>query len=224
MAWAANNMMRRSIIFLASIIFSKCDSPKHLNGLYTDGKNIEFKFSDSSKSFEYTVGSEMGILQYAQGTWILINNKLHLSGFNNDDIKTINVESDIRDWKGNLETRLEIHTTSDAVSHVKSNILVNGNYIGAMTKDTVLVFNDRIKTLQIKSYLSHTGLLSSPSLIDTLYSNKIVVDDRSGNKNIILNITIHPYDFKRVKFADTLTLKNNHTIYLNNVKLKRVSK
>ncbi len=88
--------------------------------------------------------------------------------------------------------------------------------------DTAFFSASKVKTIQVKSYLFYTGLLSAKPKIDTLYSQKININnDRSGNKNILLNFSIYQQDFARIILNDTLTVKSNRIIYLGKTKLKK---
>jgi hypothetical protein len=212
-----------TIATLSLLFLGQCTSMKQLNGTYSNGNNIEFKFSGSAKEFEYFLKGEMGTLQYSSGKWELEKDKLHLFGFNDSDIKTLDVKSTIKENVGSNGTKIEIHyNTDNAATYIKSLVLVNDSNAYIITKDTILYLVYKVETIQAKSYLSYTGLLSSSPKIDTLYSSKINVGNgNSENKNIILKFAVHPYDFVRVKLTDTLTVKNSRTLYHDKTKLKK---
>lgn len=217
-------MKRATIIPILSLLFLvQCTNTKQLSGTYSNGNNIEFKFSDSPKEFEYFFRSEMGILQYSNGKWELEKDKMYLFGFNDGNVKTLDVKSEIDKNMHSSGTRIEIHyNTDNAATYIKSLVLVNNINTYIITKDTVLSPDYTVKTIQIKSYLSYSGLLSSRPKIDTLYSSKINVSNESvEHKNIILKFAVHPYDFVRVKLTDTLTVRNRRTMYDNKTKLKK---
>lgn len=203
----------------------RCTTVKQLSGAYHYGNSIEFKFRENPNEFEYFLRSEMGVLQYSTGKWKLNKDKLELLGLDDENLKTLDVESAITKNVSSNGTKVEIHyNTDNATTYIKSVVLINGNKIYTVAKDTMLTPGYKVVTIQVKSYLSYTGLLSSPPKIDTLYSFKMKVDDGSNeNRNVTLKFTVHPYDFVRVKLTDTLTVKNNHTLYYNKTKLKKSS-
>lgn len=204
------------------LFFIGCNTINELKGRYVNGNNIEFRIKDNPKEFEYFLRSEMGTLQYSKGKWELNRDKLYLFGFSHD-VKTLVVESMINKNAGNGVTKVEIHYNPDnATNYIQSVILINDNKIYPIAKDTVFIPDYKVETVQVKSYLSYTGLLSSSLQIDTLYSSKINVGNGSDeSKNIVLNFSVHPYDFARVQLTDTLIVKNRHTLYYNKTKLKK---
>ena len=216
--------MRLPFLILFVLLFIGCNTIKKLNGRYTNGNNVELKIKDRPKDFEYFLRSEMGVLQYSKGKWTLRERKLYLLGFSDEDIKALDVEHVINKNADGNSTRVEIHYSTDkAITYIKSVIVINDSKIYMIAKDTMLTPDYKVETIQVKSYLSYTGLLSSPQKIDTLYSSKIKVSDESNaNKNIVLKFTVHPYDFVRVKLTDTLTVRNSHTLYQNKTKLKEI--
>lgn len=211
-----------TIATLALLFLVQCTTTKQLNGTYSNSNNIEFKFIDSTKEFEYFFRSEMGTLQYSSGKWRLEKGKLQLFGFNDDAIKTLNVESIVSKNLGSNGAKIEVQYNKDnTATYIKSLVLVNNSNAYIITKDTVLSPDYTVETIQIKSYLSYIGLLSSSPKIDTLYSSKINVGNES--KDLVLKFTVHPYDFVRIKITDTLVVKNSHTLYYNKTKLKKSS-
>ena len=165
----------------------------------------------------------MGLLEYSTGKWILEKNKLQLLGFTDDDLKTINVESGIDENRNSDRAQILIHYSTDATTNnfIKTGIVINESIIYFITKDTPVVPNFKTNTIQIKSYLSYTGLLSSNPKIDTLYSKKIKVDNANQAKTIKLQFTVQSGDFSRTKLTDTITVKNNHTLLYHKIKLRK---
>ncbi len=213
-----------TISVLSLLFFAQCASTDQLNGTYSDTKSIEFKFNDSTKMFEYFLRSEMGVLQYSKGGWESYDDKVYLLGLTDNNIKKIDVESVINKNVSSNRTHVEVHCNSDnAVTNIKSIVFINDDKTYVVAKDTVFSLDYKVEVIQVKSYLSYSGLLSSAPKIDTLYSSRINVSSESNEgKSIVLNFVVHPYDFARVKFADTLTVKNNRTLYLNKSKLIKI--
>jgi hypothetical protein len=164
---------------------------------------------------------EMGLLQYSTGEWKLDKNKVYLTGFNDKDRSVLNVETAFANNLNSNGTQVEIfYRTGKAATYIKSVIVINDNTIYEITKDTTLSPEYKVATIQVKSYLSYEGLLSSSPKIDTLYSQKIKVDE-AKDKKITLKFSVNSEDFFRTKLADTITVKNNHTLVYDKIKLKK---
>jgi len=223
------NQMKIIIIttlILSILFFAGCTTCKKLSAMYSDGNNIELRFLDKPNKFEYYFRSEMGVLEYSNGSWQLEKGKLELSGFKDDNINALNVKSVINKNEDNRTSRIEIHYNTDrATTNIKSVILINGNNIYTIIRDTVFSPDYKVETIQVKSYLSYTGLPSSSPKIDTLYSSKMNIGDGANEtKNVVLEFTVQPYDFVRVKLNETLLVKNCRTLYLSKAKLKKFAK
>lgn len=214
--------MKKTIIILTVLpfFFIGCTTLKKLNGKYSDGKHIEFVFTDTPNKFEYYLRSEMGVLEYSTGSWVQNKNQVVLNGFAGSNINSLSYENTTTENTDSKDKVLIRYTPASNLE--KTDVIINDSNVIRVSMDTTFFSAIKIKTIQVKSYLSYTGLLSSPPKIDTLYSSKIKVNDSSGaNKNIVLTFTIHPYDFVRVKFNDTLTVKSNRILYLDKTKLKK---
>ena len=212
------------IFILPVLLFENCNSPHNLSGKYINSyagvSGEEIRFMQQPDKFEYFFRSEMGVLEYSTGSWIRNKNQIILNGFTDNNLKTLNVEDKITDNAGNKSNVLIQYTTKSNI--VKAEVIINDNAVTRISGDTTFFFDFKIKTVQVKSYLSYSGLLSSPPKIDTLYSSRINISGSSESKNIVLKFTVHPYDFARVKFNDTLTVKNSRTLYQKNkTKLKK---
>lgn len=213
-----------TITALSLLFFAQCTTINKLSGTYTDTNNMEFKFNDSNKKFEYFFRSGMGVLQYSKGNWQINNHKLYLQGLSDQNIKMIDVECAINNNVNGGKTQVELHWSNDeAVNNIRSAIVINNNKIYMASRDTVFTLDYIVEVIQVKSYLFYSGLLSSPPKIDTLYSSKINISRGNESKNLVLKFTVHPYDFARIKFSDTLSVKNNRTLYLNKTRLKKVT-
>lgn len=217
--------MRYTIIFILTVLlFENCNSFHHLNEKYGNSyvgvSGEEIKFMQQPNWFEYYLRSEMGVLEYSTGSWVRNKNQIILNGFTNTNIKNLNVENKITD---NADTKdkvfIQYKTTS---SLVKADVFINDNEVIPVSSDTAFFSEFDIKSVQIKSYLSYTGLLSSSPKIDTLYSSKIKVGN-SSNKNIdvVLKFAVNQNDFARIKLTDTITVKKNALLYHNKIKLKK---
>lgn len=214
--------MKKIIIILTVLpfFFIGCTTLKKLNGKYSDGKHIEFVFADTPNKFEYYLRSEMGVLEYSTGSWVQNKNQVILNGFTGSNINSLSYENTTTE---NTDSKDKVFIRYTPASNLeKTDVIINDSNVIHVSMDTTFFSAIKIKTIQVKSYLSYTGLLSSPPKIDTLYSSKIKVNDGSSeNKNIVLTFTVHPYDFARVKFNDTLIVKSNRILYLNKTKLKK---
>ena len=176
---------------------------------------------DRPNRFEYYLRSEMGVLEYSTGSWVRNKNQIILNGFTDNNIKDLNVESTITDNADNKDKVLIQYTTTSNL--VKSDIIINDNAVVRVSSDTTFFSDLKIKVVQIKSYLSYTGLLSSSPKIDTLYSSRIEVDKSSNkNKDVVLKFAVNPNDFARTKLTDTITVKRNALLYHDKIKLKKV--
>jgi hypothetical protein len=214
--------MKKIIIILTVLpfFFIGCTTLKKLNGKYSDGKHIEFVFTDTPNKFEYYLRSEMGVLEYSTGSWVQNKNQVILNGFTGSNINSLSYENTTTKNTDSKDKVLIRYTPASNLE--KTDVIINDSNVIHVSMDTTFFSAIKIKTIQVKSYLSYTGLLSSPPKIDTLYSSKIKVNDGSSeNKNIVLTFTVHPYDFTRVKFNDTLIVKSNRILYLNKTKLKK---
>jgi hypothetical protein len=161
----------------------------------------------------------MGVLEYSTGSWVRNRNQVILNGFADSNIKALNVKSAITDNLNNKDKILIQYRTTSSL--VKSVVVINNDAVVNVSSDTAFFSDLKIKVVQIKSYLSYTGLLSSSPKIDTLYSSKIELDN-NGNKDMVLSFSVNQYDFVRTKLTDTITLKRNALLYHNKIKFKKV--
>jgi len=218
-------MRHTNIIFvLLVLLFENCNSANQLSGRYANsysevsGEEIIF---NQPNRFEYYLKTEMGILEYSAGSWQQNKDKVMLKGFTRENIKVLYAESRITN---NVDSMGRIVVQYVSKSNViKVDIVLNDAEIFHISSDTTLLPSRRIKNIQVKSYLSHAGLLSSPPKIDTLRSSVISVDGESNlSKNVSLKFNINLYDFVRVVLHDTITIKCNHTIlYPNKIKFRK---
>src|ERR1044071_6689471 len=115
-----------TISILVPLLFGGCKPTNELNGNYRNGSNIHFKLMQAPNKFEYFLKGEMGTLQYSSGMWKLEKNKLYLFGFNDDNIKTLDVESVVNKDARSNGSKIEIdYNTDNGVSYIKSLILIN---------------------------------------------------------------------------------------------------
>lgn len=214
-----------AIFILTILLFENCNSVHNLNGRYANSyagvSGEEIRFMQQPNRFEYYLRSEMGVLEYSTGSWVRNKNQIILNGFTDNNIKDLNVESTITDNADNKDKVLIQYTTTSNL--VKSDIIINDNAVVRVSSDTTFFSDLKIKVVQIKSYLSYTGLLSSSPKIDTLYSSRIEVDKSSNkNKDVVLKFAVNPNDFARTKLTDTITVKRNALLYHDKIKLKKV--
>jgi len=214
--------MKKLIIILTALLFFfiGCTTIKKLSGNYHDGKHIEFVFTDAPNKFEYYFRSEMGVLEYSTGSWIRNKNQIILNGFTDSNIKSLNLENKITDNVDNKDKVLVQYIPASNL--VKADVIINNNVVIHISRDTTFFSAIKIKTIQVKSYLSYTGLLSSNPKIDTLYSSKIEVDNSANkNKDVALKFAVGPNDFARTKLTDTITVRNKALLYRSKIKLKK---
>lgn len=214
-----------TIFILTILLFENCNSVHNLNGKYANSyagvSGEEIIFMQQPNRFEYYLRSEMGVLEYSTGSWVRNKNKLILNGFTDSNIKALHVESTITDNTDNKDKMFIQYTTTSNL--VKSDVIVNENAVVRVSNDTAFFSMLKVNTIQIKSYLSYTGLLSSSPKIDTLYSSKIKVDNNSNkNKDVVLKFSVNPCEFARIKLTDTITVKSKALLYRNKIKLKKL--
>lgn len=202
------------ICFFGTVIllFTNCTINKDLTGLYKNG-NAELRFTNHPNTFESYFVGEMGYRDYSAGTWHINNRKLILFGFKNENIKTLDVESNITN---NLEKNKDqiIIQYRNKGTFIKTILVVNNHQVIRILSDTVFFTEERIQTLQVKSYLSFTGFLPSfyPT-IDTLSSQIIKVEfNKESGEIIALKFATKYEDFIRIKLTDTLFVKQNNKL------------
>ena len=201
--------------------FIGCTTIKELSGSYHDGKHIEFKFTEAPNKFEYYFRSEMGVLEYSVGSWVRNKNQLILNGFDDSNIRILNVENEITDNADGNKDKINVQYAT-ANNLAKADIVINDNAVIRVSNDTSFFFPTKIKTVQVKSYLSSRGLLSSSTKIDTLFSSKIEVNNnRNRSKNVVIKFSVSPSEFARVKLTDTIIVKRKALLYRNKIKLEK---
>jgi hypothetical protein len=217
MRYLSNLSLVFTILFLPS-----CGNVHYLNGRYTRHSGVsseEITFTQLPNKFEYYFKSEMGVLNYSTGNWIQNKNQVVLNGFTDTNIKTLKVEKDETvDNTISIDKILIKYSPTEAT--IKTSVVINNTTVISVSRDTSLAYPE-IKTIEVKSYLSYKGLLSSPPKIDTLYSQKIEINNSNHNKIITLKFTVSPEDFVREKLTDTITVKNNHTLLWRKLKLTK---
>ncbi len=215
-----------TIFIFIILLFENCNSVHYLNGRYANSyagvSGEEIIFMQQPNRFEYYLRSEMGILEYSTGSWVRNKNQIILRGFTDSNIKILNVENKITDNADNKsKVSIQYTTTSNII---KADVIINDYTVASVSGDTAFFSDLNIKTVQIKSYLSYTGLLSSSPKIDTLYSSKIEVNNSNNkNKEVVLKFTVNSNDFARTKLTDTITVKKNDLLYHDKIKLKKIA-
>lgn len=215
-------------IILILSIFEGCTSPNHIEGSYTNVffgvAGDEFKFSEEPKKFEYYSRTEGVLRAYSSGTWKQDKRSLFLRGYDNKNINVLDVESTVKNNPN--ENRDEIvvqYKDNHSDTFTKVDVVINGNLQIRIPGDTAFFVDAGVRTLRVKSYLAHEGLLlATPPVIDTLYSLEIKMADPGKYKSILLKPKVDEKDFYRVKFTDTLTLKNRRTLLWHNKQFKKL--
>ncbi|MDB5202995.1 MAG: hypothetical protein JWQ27_2404 [Ferruginibacter sp.] len=219
-------LIMRLVLFIGiEFILFGCKPINNITGRYVNGNTIEFSFKNQPNEFEYFLKSEMGTLQYSKGSWKRDQNNLYLFGYTRTDINTLAVESSTHKNPGDSVNKIEIHYhTENIPSSIKCLMVINDTSEYPFASDTVITPVSKLEKIQVKSYLAYTGLLSSKPGVDTLYADiPGVGKGLNKGETLVLNFTISPYDFQRIPFTDTLTLKNRNTIYAGQTKLSKSS-
>jgi hypothetical protein len=208
------------IVSVLAILFLATCSNRHITGSYVLGyKGIsshQIVFIEQPKAFEYDLKTESGIFEYSAGNWNQNKNYLILYGFNDKNIKVLDVENKVTDNIGNDKILIQLSPLSNLI---KTDVVINNSAVVPVARDTSFVYDGKIEGIQIKSYLSYSGLLSWQPKIDTLYSSVINPGSTNGVKLITLKFLVNPKDFVRIKLLDTVTIKNNHVLLWHNLKL-----
>ena len=211
-----------SILFL--ILSVACTTPKPLSGSYGRG-DLEFRFTSNPNEYEYYSWGHWGIREYSKGKWELNGKKLTLYGFKDSTLKFLDVESYIQDDSSG-STRISVGIAPVRRDEfIRTVVVINGSKVYQITRDTSFVPGFRVATIQVKAYLSYSGLLPNPQTIDTLSSTILYFSNEgSENKNINLKFAVRPEDFYRVVMRkNTGEIKNNRVLYVNEkayIKLK----
>lgn len=147
-----------------------------------------------------------------------------MKGFNDNNIDVLNVESKVEDHPNENRNKIVVRYKDDPLdTFTKVDVIVNGSSKVRISGDTAFFTNAAIRTLQVKSYLVHEGLLlGTPPQIDTLNSPKIEVSDSSKYKVILLKFDVAHNAFYRTKLTDTLIIKNSRTLMWHNKEFKKI--
>jgi hypothetical protein len=216
------------ITFFVILIFEKCTSVAHINGrysnVYAEIARQEFKFTQAPNTFEYYATTEGMIRRFSFGAWMQNKKAILLNGFDDKNINVLNVEGKAESYSdGNRDKIIVQYKDNPLDTFIKVDLIVNGVFKVRLPGDTTFL-TDAINTLQVKSYFVHEGFsLGAPSSIDTLYSTEIKVGNMSSqHKMISLKFDVEQKDFYRIKFTDSLTVKNNRTLIWNNKEFKKI--
>ncbi|MFX1706511.1 hypothetical protein PV783_21260 [Chitinophaga sp. CC14] len=215
-----------TLIFVFLFI-EACTSAGQVRGRYTnvfaDLTVDELRFSQESNKFDYYSRTEGALKGYSLGTWKQNNRTIFLNGFNDKNINILDVESKVEDYSNENKDRIVVQYKNDPLdTFTKVDIVVNGGSGTRVSGDTTYFVDAIVKTLQVKSYLVHEGLLlGAPTYIDTLYSPGIEMGNLNGHKKILLSLNVAQRDFYRIKVTDTLFIKNRHTIIWRKKQFKK---
>ena len=222
--------LKREIISLLILsFFMSCKGIGGIEGTFVKNYEklsggMEFRIAKEPRKFEYKRRNEMGLLAYSKGNWVRDGNKLIMFGYNDQNIRLIDVESKLTDMPNSNLDEIIVQYESDPLdTFVKVDLIINDVTKVRILADTTLVTGARVKNLQVKSYLVHNGLLlgTSPT-IDTLYSDKINIDNTSDiSKGVMLKFAVQQDAFYRIKLVDTMTIKNRNTLIWQNKKFNK---
>lgn len=220
--------LQTTIAFFFILVFQKCTSITHVSGrysnVYAEIAGQEFKFTQAPNKFEYCSRTEGMVRGFSAGTWIQNKRAILLSGFDKKNINLLDVESKTENYSGGNRDKILVRYRDNPLdTFIKVDLIINEIFKVRILGDTT--FNtDEINTLQVKSYLAHEGvLLGTPPKIDTLYSTVIKASNANGQHKVIsLNVDVEQKDFYRLKFADSLTVKDSRTLIWHNQEFKKI--
>lgn len=174
-----------------------------------------FNFNNTSKEFEYYSYGEWGIQQYSKGDYMTKGNKIYLYGFNDKNLNLLKWKfSTAKDSSNYSKLKIRINYRKLQTNNMIKNILViDDKELIKLNADTTLSFPHYPNSLQVKSFMSYTGLLANTPSIDTIQTSKMAINSGNINYNIInLFITIDGNDFSRIKLKDTLSMKRHNIL------------
>jgi hypothetical protein len=207
------------IVIAFALFFSEgCVSTVLDKGAYTSGyagiAGEKLNFSQESGKFEYAYRTELGIRNYSFGTWKQHKKMIFLDGLADSNINVINVESKVEDDLNETRDKIEIQYKDEPLdTFTKVDIIVNESTGVRIPGDTAYFTDAVTRTLQVKSYLFHDGVLfGTPPRLDTLFSPLITIPNTGKHKRILLKFNVEHHDFYRVRLTDTLTVKNRRTL------------
>jgi hypothetical protein len=211
-----------------SAILGGCATGSNISGRYTNVfagiAGEEFTFNHASGTFVYYSRTEGSINNYSTGSWTQNNNTVIINGFN-ENIKTLDVISNIGYQQNNSADQIEIRYNSDPLENaLRVDVIINKAITIGIHGDTAFFTNTPIKTLQVKSYLAlNRALPAARPRIDTLVSREIeVANPGEQKKKVSLKFDVSFKDFYRYKLTDTLTVKNNRTLIWDKRQFKKV--
>lgn len=213
--------MRKQILtpVILAWLFIHCTPAKKFSGKYNyNNTRMDLHLKESAYEYQYFISGEWGLRSYSAGSWKAKGNRLFLSGFNDDNLKEIHVESKASPARNSKNTQIIIQYATDKfpAMHI-SQALINDRLAYNIESDTILNLPYKVNTIQLKSYLApRDGVSPYPPLVDTLYSQKINV---AGDKDITLRFAVFKHDFYREKSSDTLHMTRKYLL-LGKKKLK----
>lgn len=215
-------------IFLITI-FQNCTSTKPIIGRYTYSfagiAGEEIDFIQNPNTFEFYSRTEYGLQDYSSGTWTQCKKKIFLFGFNESNLKILDVKCKIEESFDQSRDKVVVQYRDEPLdTFTKVDIIVNGSYNVRIPGDTTFLTDASIRTLQVKSYLVHEGIsFGNAPRVDTLYSRKIEVSNTgSRNKMIFLKFDVDQRAFYRSRLSDSLMVKNNRTFKWRKAEFKKL--
>ena len=216
-------------VFFISLIFQKCTSIAYISGrysnVYVDIAGQEFKFTQAPNKFEYYSRTEGMVREFSSGTWIQNRRTILLNGFDDKDISVLNVENKVEEYPNENRDKFVVKYVDDPLdTFTKVDVIINGYYKIRVSGDTTFFSDMTNTTLQVKSYLSHEGvLLGTNPRVDTLYSPEIEIGSSNGkHKVVFLKFDLSQNSFYRTRLTDTLAVKNNSTLLWHKKVFKKI--
>ncbi|RAJ83445.1 hypothetical protein CLV59_103413 [Chitinophaga dinghuensis] len=210
------------------LLLGGCISTAHVQGTYTnvyaEVAGVEFKLCQEPNKFEYYSRTEGSVTDYSSGTWQQDKKSIFLHGFDDKNIKVLNVESKVEDSPNENDDKIVVNYKGNPYdTFIKVDILINGCFHSRITGDTIHSTDKVVRTLQVKSYMMHDGFgFVAPPHIDTLYSPEIVLTNPNNRKRILLKINVAHKDYYRSSFTDTLIVKSKHTLEWRGQKFRKL--
>jgi hypothetical protein len=186
----------------------------------------EFRFSQERSDFEYYLRTEGNVREYSKGMWAKVKDNILVNGFTDENLNLLNITYEFENNNRDIKNAILVKYKFDSLDlFIKTDLIINDTNLIRICSDTSILFDLEIKSVQVKSYLNHKGLLlGPPHLIDTLFSPKVLFTNTSNkNNNLYIKIDVARKDFYRIKMNDTIVIKNNHKLIWRKNVLKKIS-
>jgi hypothetical protein len=216
------------IAVLITLDLEKCTPSNRIDGTFSNSPSgmagEAFKFDSHRYTFEYFTKTEGTTTRYSSGYWTSCNRYISFSGFNDGNIKNLNVTRKIEDYASTTDDKIVVNWVRDPLdTFIKVVMVVNANWEFPIAGDTIILMKSSIKSIQLKSYLGYNGLfLRARPLIDTLYSNQFDSPASAKHKIVSLKFKVEYDDFYRTEISDSLRIKTKKTIIFHNREFKKI--